>query len=430
MTVAHSGARARGRTFLVGIASLGAIALLGYVMFTANQGRLPGAAASTVKAAFTDVGQADLNSEVRRNAQRIGSVSSIEVVGDHAVVTMTLDGDVPIYGNATAALWDQSALGQKFIELQPGDPSAGPLVDGVIPVGQTEEAHDISHLLDVFDEPTRASLRTAMQEMGGGAAGYGPGLNGFIGGAPGLLADVGTVAAAAADPEARLPEFLRSVDHLAVRFQGRSDTFRTLLRQTESTLAALNVDGTQPLGESLQKLPGTLTAARSALDALNEPLADTRVAMEALRPGAQALGDATPDVRGVLREAPVPLAKVPGVADAAGPAVEDMTHTFTEAGPFVPRLADGLSSAAPPLQVLAPYADDLGLFSDDISSVMAPHADFRHMLRIVIAVPSTATVSGLGPVGAQPANPYPAPGEAAHRDRDANGALIPGRRPS
>jgi phospholipid/cholesterol/gamma-HCH transport system substrate-binding protein len=163
---------------------------------------------------------------------------------------------------------------------------------------------------------------------------------------------------------------------------------------------------------------------------LNEPLADTRVAMEALQPGAQALGDATPDVRGVLREAPVPLAKVPGVTDSADPAVEDMTHTFTDAGPFVPRLADGLSSAAPPLQVLAPYADDLGLFSDDISSVMAPHADFRHMLRIVIAAPSTPTVSGLGPVGAQPANPYPAPGEAAHRDRDANGALIPGRRPS
>jgi phospholipid/cholesterol/gamma-HCH transport system substrate-binding protein len=430
MIMANPGSRARGRSFLVGIAALGAIAVLGYVMFTANQGRLPGAATTTVKAAFTDVGQTDLNSEVRRNAQRIGSVFAIDVVGDHAVVTMTLDGDIPIYANATAALWDQSALGQKFIELEPGDPSAGPLVDGEIPVGQTEEAHDISHVLDVFDEPTRASLRTALQELGGGAGGYGPGLNKFLGGAPGLLNDLGTVAAAAAAPEARLPEFLRSVDHLAVRFQGRSDTFRTLLRQTESTLAAVNVDGAKPLDASLRQLPGTLTAARGALDAVNGPLVDTRVAMEALRAGAQALGDATPDVRGVLREAPGPLAQVPGVADAADPAVGDLTHTFADARPFVPRLADGLSSAAPPVKVLAPYADDLGLFSDDISSVMAPHADFRHMLRIVIAAPSTATVSGLGPVGAQPANPYPAPGEAANKDRDANGALIPGRRPS
>ncbi|MHA6792276.1 MlaD family protein [Pseudonocardia bannensis] len=430
MTVTTPGARARGRSFLVGLATLVAIALLGYVMFTANQGRLPGAATTTVKAAFSDVGQADLNSEVRRNAQRIGSVSNIEVVGDQAVVTMTLDGNVPIYSNATAALWDQSALGQKFVELRPGDPSAGPLRDGMIPLGQTEEAHDISHLLDVFDEPTRASLRTALRELGGGTGGYGPGLNGFLGAAPGLLSDVGTVAAAAAAPEARLPAFLRSVDHLAVRFEGRSETFATLLRQTESILAAVNVDGAKPLDESLRRLPGTLTDARTALDSLNAPLADTRMAMEALHHGSQALGDATPDARGVLREAPVPLDKIPEVAEVAEPAVDEMTHTFTDARPFVPRLADGLSSAAPPLQVLAPYASDVGLFAEDISSVMAPHADFRHMLRIVIAVPSTAAVSGLGPAGAQQANPYPAPGEAANEDRDADGALIPGRRHS
>lgn len=427
MTVVGPEAKRRNRSFLVGLGSLIVIALIGYIMFTANQGRLPGAPTTIVKANFTNVGQADLNSEVRRNAQRIGSVSNIRVVDDHAEVTMTLDGNVPMYGNSSAALWDQSALGQKFIELDPGNPTAGPLPDGEIPISHTEPAHDLSEVLDVFDEPTRGALRVTLSELGGGVGGYGPGLNGFLGAAPKLLPDVATVAAAASSPEAHLPGFLRSVDHLAARFQGRSQEFRTLLRQTETTLAAVNIDDGKPLDESLRRLPDTLSQARSALDSLDGPLADTRTAMQVIRSGGQALGVATPDLRGVLREARVPLDRVAAVAEDAEPAVDDLTHTFIDAQPFVPRLADGLSSAAPPLRVLAPYASDIGLFGDDGSSAMAQHTGFRHWLRLGLYIPNTATVSGLGPIGSEPSNPYPAPGQAI-KDRDTDGALIPGRR--
>jgi phospholipid/cholesterol/gamma-HCH transport system substrate-binding protein len=169
-----------------------------------------------------------------------------------------------------------------------------------------------------------------------------------------------------------------------------------------------------------------LDALHTALDSLHQPLANARSAMETVGPGAQALGQATPDLRGVLREAPAPLDKVPGVATTAMPAVQELTHTFADARPFVPRLTDGLSSAAVPLAVLAPYAGDMATFGNDIAGAMSPHDAFRHWLRIVLEIPGTSAVSGLGPLGAQASDPYPAPGQAI-RERNPNGGLIPGK---
>lgn len=333
-----------------------------------------------------------------------------------------------MYRNATAALWDQSALGQQFVELDPGDPSAGPLGDAPIPLAQTESAQDIAQLLDVFDPPTRTALRDTLRAVGGGAAGQGEGLHAAVAAAAGLLSDLGTVSAALATPDAELAAFLRTTDGLATHVAGRAEELRALLRQSEQTLAAVHVDQGAPLGATLDAAPGTLRDARGVLDALHDPLPDARQAVQTLRPGVQALGDSTADLRGVLREAVPPLDVVPRVADRADPAVRDLTRTFADARPFVPRLADGLSSAAPPLRVLAPYVADLALFSDDFAKLISNHEGFRHQLRIFIGLPGGSSLSGLGPVTKEPVNPYPAPGEAI-ADRDPNGALVPGRGP-
>lgn len=47
--------------------------------------------------------------------------------------------------------------------------------------------------------------------------------------------------------------------------------------------------------------------------------------MTQLQTGSRSLGDATPDLRGVLVEAPQPLDKLPGVSDSAEPALGSLT---------------------------------------------------------------------------------------------------------
>lgn len=299
-------------------------------------------------------------------------------------------------------------------------------MDNTIPLRQTESAHDLSHLLDVFDAPTRAALRTAVRELGSGTAGHGRDINDALGVAPQLLSDVGTISSTLSSRKADLAGLLHNGERVVSRFHGRNESIRRLLTRTRSTLAAVNVDGAKPLKATLRRLPDTLREAQTALDALHRPLADVRTAVTILRPGAESLGQATGNLRGVLREAPRTLRKFPGVAEQAKPAVDELTQTFGDVRSFVPRLADGLASAKTPLAVLAPYAGDAATLADNIGRAFEPHDGFMHQLRIaLVSVPSTATVSGAGPVSEQPSNPYPGPGEAI-RDRDPNGGVIPG----
>jgi phospholipid/cholesterol/gamma-HCH transport system substrate-binding protein len=406
------------RRFLSGLGALAVMLVIGYIAFTANQGRLPGTPVTTVRAAFADVGQLQAGSEVRQNGIIIGQVSAVALVNGQPVVTMDVHGGVSMYRDGYAGIWDQSALAQKFVELRAGDPASGLLGDGTLPVSQTESTHDLVQVLDVFDPPTRAALGDALRQLGGGLAGYGPGLHGFIGTAPGVLSDVSELSTTLVSDRTDLPGLLHTSDRLSSRFTGREYQWTELLHQTDETLRALDVDNGQPLGDTVTKLPGTLRAVRTALDDADQPLTDLASATGDLRSGAHSLGRATPDVRGVFREAHAPLDRIPGVSDDAKPAVADLSRTFSDAQSLTPKLADALSSVAPPLKVLAPYAPDMGTFAFDLSNLIV------NRLRIMAGAPSLQTllVNQLKDTN----NPYPTPGQAI-RDRDPNGGEIPGR---
>lgn len=414
--------RTQGRSFAVGIGVLLAAALIAYVSFTANEGRLPLSPSRTVRAAFADAGTLNPGDEVRENSIRVGTVSKVDIKEHQAVVTMDLTEDRPLYANATAQLWDQSALGQKFVELKQGAPATGPLQNRVIPASRTDSDHDLSDVLDVLNPPTRQALSSSLRELGGGAGGHGKDVNSFLGAAPSMLGDLQNVSGALSSRSTDLPGLIQSAQRLSSRFDGRQEQISSLLRQTDATLAAVNVDGGRPLDQTVGELPGTLHEASRALDSMDRPLVDAESAVGTLRPGARALGEATPALRGVLRDGVRPLDKIPGVAQDADPAVGSLTDALHVAQPVVPKVAEGLNNAQEPLKVVAPYACDLGETAFDISKLFTSHAGYQHQLRIMAGAPDGATVNS--PVTTQPTDPYPAPC-SANRNRAPLGGVIP-----
>jgi phospholipid/cholesterol/gamma-HCH transport system substrate-binding protein len=93
-------------------------------------GRGPGS--FTVQAQLPDVDNIERNSRVRVGDVTVGTVTKIERQGWHALVTMTLDGDVSLPANATATMGQTSLLGSKHIELAPPatTPAEGKLHEG------------------------------------------------------------------------------------------------------------------------------------------------------------------------------------------------------------------------------------------------------------------------------------------------------------
>ena len=72
------------------------------------------------------------NSRVRVNDVTVGNVTKIELQGWHALVTMTINGDVDLPANATATIGQTSLLGSVHVELAPPKdiPPKGKLQDG------------------------------------------------------------------------------------------------------------------------------------------------------------------------------------------------------------------------------------------------------------------------------------------------------------
>ncbi|HKO58130.1 MAG TPA: MlaD family protein [Thermoanaerobaculia bacterium] len=102
------------------------LAILGYFVLKIEDIDLSrGKGTRQVKVTFDNVAGLDEKSAVRVAGVRKGKVTKIQVLPNgQAEVTLEVDDDVPLHGNATAKVANLGLLGEKYIELDPGDQTA------------------------------------------------------------------------------------------------------------------------------------------------------------------------------------------------------------------------------------------------------------------------------------------------------------------
>ena len=95
-----------------------------------TQGHGPGS--FTIQAELPDADNIQQNSRVRVGDVTVGNVAKIERQGWHALLTMTINGDVDLPANAIAKIGQTSLLGSLHVELAPPKdvPPAGKLREG------------------------------------------------------------------------------------------------------------------------------------------------------------------------------------------------------------------------------------------------------------------------------------------------------------
>ncbi|MCV7114210.1 MCE family protein [Mycolicibacterium setense] len=129
---------------IIGVFTVLSVSLAGCGWQGVNSLPLPGTEGSEagsyqVQAQLPDVTNIEPNTRVRVDDVTVGTVTKIEQEGWHALVTMTLNPDVTLPGNATAKVGQTSLLGTLHIELAPpnDEPAQGRLHDGsLIPLAR------------------------------------------------------------------------------------------------------------------------------------------------------------------------------------------------------------------------------------------------------------------------------------------------------
>ncbi|BBY39991.1 hypothetical protein MMAN_41250 [Mycobacterium mantenii] len=274
------------------VAVLTVAALSGCAFHGANSFKLPGTKGGgpgsyIVQAQMPDVQNLEQNSRVRVNDVTVGTVTNIQLQGWHAMVTMTINGDVDLPANATATLGQTSLLGSVHVELAPpaGVPAKGKLKAGsVIPLASA----------GAYPSTERTLAAVSLLVNGGGL---------------GQIQDI--------------------IKALSTAFSGREQDLRSLLGQLDKFVGYLNdqKDDIIAATDSLNNLVGQFADQKPVIDKALKTL-----------PGALAV---LKDERDNLSDALGELSKFGALAaDSVNKTKSNLVKELNDLGPVLQSLAD------------------------------------------------------------------------------------------
>lgn len=156
-------------TVKIGIFLTTALVLLGYFILKIEDIRLFTGDSRVVEASFGTIAGLDDKAAVRVAGVRVGRVDGIRLANDRAFVSLLLESPVELRQGAMAAISNMGLLGDKYIELDPGPPSApalpeGEILPGTTPVGIDDAMARFNSIGVSLDEALTAMNPTASGE--------------------------------------------------------------------------------------------------------------------------------------------------------------------------------------------------------------------------------------------------------------------------
>jgi phospholipid/cholesterol/gamma-HCH transport system substrate-binding protein len=277
----------------------------------------------------TAQGLGQIDRDVRIAGVKVGTIGEVQREGDDVRAELILSEDYTIHEDARVDMRPHTLFeGSNFVDVSPGSPSAPVLEEGsTIPIEQTTNYVTLDQALRVL----RPEIRTSLQDLAkvGSKTLQGEAIDGIqetLKNAPDLTKALAPAARAAqgstrSELTGSIQGFSRTVDAVAEK----EDDLIPIAQRASATIAALTVDGAQPLDEALVALPKALRELEATA-----PIATDLV--DRLDRLAVAVTPALPDLTLAVRDA-VPILKdaIP-VLVRATPVIEDTRQLATRLG--------------------------------------------------------------------------------------------------
>lgn len=268
---------------------------------------LPGTAgggrgAFTIQAELPNVINLQPNSRVRVGDVTVGNVTKVDMQGWHALLTMSIDGDVDLPANATVKLGQTSLFGSLHVELAPPTtvPPEGRLHDGsLIPLSSAG--------MYPSTEQTLAAISLVLN-----------------GGGVGQIQDI--------------------TEAFSTAFAGRADDLRSLIGQLDTYVGYLNDQKGDIIAaaESLNNLVGQIAAQKPVVDKALKTIPDALAVLN--------------DQRETIANAVTQLGQFSALArDSVDQTKTALVRELSDVAPVLKSLADAGPALTRALSVLPTY---------------------------------------------------------------------------
>jgi phospholipid/cholesterol/gamma-HCH transport system substrate-binding protein len=319
-------------------------------------------------------------SEVEIDGATAGRVSDLEVRDGKAIVTVSLEDDyAPLNDGTTARVSYKALLGERILELMPGEDSAPDLESGALVEGTVDRV-ELDQVLAALDAPTRKRLKSLVDRVS-------TTLDGRESDVRETLRTLGPAAQA-------LGQLLDAIgsDGPAIRnLVTRLATLTTTLADRDAELGSTVQDlsgavGTiatnrEQLQQALQDLPETLDLAEGTLADVPGTVDEASPLLEALRPGMEQLPGVSAHLRPVLRDLRPTIAELRPTLASLRELLDYTPGLLDGAGTLLPQADQVLSDLGPALTYLRPYTPELAGWLANWGSAAANYDSNGHYLR-------------------------------------------------
>jgi len=271
-----------------------------FLSYNATSG-LPFVPTYDLKANLPNAAQLVRGFEVRIGGARVGLISKIEPQrrpdgSTYAQVTMKLDKSIePLPAGSKLRVRPRSALGLKYIELEPGPKGGETLATGsTIGTQDVRPTVELDEVFNMFDAKTRVGQRNSLDGIGGGLAGRGQDLNTAIAAFVPLLNDLEPVAKNLSSPETRLGRFFRALGAAASEAAPVAEDQAQLFVNLDISFTALAGIARPFLQETISESPPTEQVAIDQFPLQRPFLRNQAALFRELRPGVATLPHSAP----------------------------------------------------------------------------------------------------------------------------------------
>jgi phospholipid/cholesterol/gamma-HCH transport system substrate-binding protein len=300
-------------------------------------------------AKFRQAGGLRQGFKVRVDGAPVGKIESLDLdKQDNVVAKLRIDGSAaPVGKDAHATARAADLLGEKYIDLQPGNTRDPAPSGSVIPPSRTGLAVELDDVINALDLPTRDALRVFLNEQGAAYVGRGNDLGAMLAVLPHSLDSTRALLDQFSADNRALGQLVDTSDRVVGSIAPQRVALGRLVAGTGQTL--------QTLGRRNRELAATVQRAPAALVAAQRALASLQGAAIPLGPAAHGLAQTAPRLTATLKQ-------LPAFSAAARPTLA----TLRKVSPTLMRLG---RSGTPVARRLRPLAGELDTFSRDFDPV-------------------------------------------------------------
>jgi virulence factor Mce-like protein len=291
---------------LIGAVTVLVVVVAVFLAYNANNG-LPFVPTRQVDAYISNASNLVRGNDVREGGLRIGVVSDIKPhvlangkAGAELVLKLdTTEGKLPV--DSRVIIRQQSVLGLKYVEIDRGHARRTLPDGGALPADQAHVPVQIDQLLSTFDATTRRNSQRVLTGVGDTLAGRGADLNLTVAELPPLFKHLTPVAANLSSRRTDLAGFFRGAERTAGAVAPVARTASRVFTDLGTTFRAISADVGR-LQDTIAKSPPTLEVGTRSLAVQRPFLNDLTLLSADLRPAAQELRVALPDINVALQE--------------------------------------------------------------------------------------------------------------------------------